>query len=1032
EAGNASTETFTITVEAADTTAPVISPIEDVIGTEGALIDPVTVVTDDPDATVTVEGLPEGVTFDPATGEITGTPTVPGTYEVVVTATDEAGNASTETFTITVEAAETTPDEPSINPGTAVDEVPNDGTGKVLDDTITNPTDTTVGTVVDQDGNPIEGATVDIDADGTITVTVPEGTDPGDAVVVITDGDTEVGRIPVEIVDTTPTPEAPSINPGTVVDEIPAGEPTDLDDTVTNPTDNMGGTITDENGNPIPGTVVVDPDTGVITVTVPGDTPAGPVTIQITDDQGNPVGDPINATVTTDTPTETIADTLNPSYPTGTTVQQAPETPVTVAPTENGNPLPAEQVAGFTQMAGWPADAGWASLDITTGEITLNPTLAVAPDTYDFPVQVRYTDGSTDLLVLTVEVTEAPEINSEADLNQPVYNADSEVVQGGAIVIPAPANADGTPLPVSEDGLTQTTFDRTADTPAWVIVNTDGSLAVNPPADLPAGEYLIPVLVTYPDGSTETITAPVTVTEVADTTAPVIAPIANVTVTEDEHIAPITVSTDDPDANVTVAGLPEGLTFDAVTGQITGTPTVPGTSTVTVTASDDAGNSSTATFTITVEAAETTPDEPSINPGTAVDEVPNDGTGKVLDDTITNPTDTTVGTVVDQDGNPIEGATVDIDADGTITVTVPEGTDPGDAVVVITDGDTEVGRIPVEIVDTTPTPEAPSINPGTVVDEIPAGEPTDLDDTVTNPTDNMGGTITDENGNPIPGTVVVDPDTGVITVTVPGDTPAGPVTIQITDDQGNPVGDPINATVTTDIPTGSIADNTTPVYIGGDAQPGTTVTIPNVGDALPAGTTVTVDESNLPDGWEVSVGADGTITVTVPDTALPGESVTLPVTITYSDGSVDTVMPAVNVADETGVVPGGSSSGRCILTGMAVGLPLLFLIPVGLADQLNIPGMNPMINEIQRSLQASNTQLQNNLGIYNGPQAQLIDQIGAELGRNEAVRGAGLVLLGLLAGKLLLDACAPGSAGSSLSSVSSLSSTDDGSAVSDE
>ncbi|MFC6146830.1 YPDG domain-containing protein, partial [Corynebacterium nasicanis] len=358
------------------------------------------------------------------------------------------------------------------------------------------------------------------------------------------------------------------------------------------------------------------------------------------------------------------------------------------------------------------------------------------------------------------------------------------------------------------------------------------------------------------------------------------------------------------------------------------------------------------------------------------------------------------------------------------------------AVVVITDGGVTVGEIPVEIVDTTPAPDAPSINPGTVVDEIPAGTPTDLDDKVENPTDNMGGTITDQNGTPIPGTVTVDPVTGAITVTVPADTPAGPVTIQITDAEGNPVGAPIDANVTNDTPTGTTADNTTPVYIGGDAKPGTTVVIPNIGDALPAGTTVTVDESALPAGWSVTVSPDGTLTVTVPGNALPGESVTLPLTITYPDGSIDTANPVVTVSDEDGVVPGGSSSDRCIMTGMAVGVPLLFLIPMGLADQLNIPGMNPMLAEIQRSLQATNSQLQQNIGIYNGPQAQLVNQINNELGalgRNEFVRGAGLVLLGLLASKLLIDACAPGAGGSSaLSSLSSLSSTDDGSAVTDE
>ncbi|MFC6146828.1 hypothetical protein, partial [Corynebacterium nasicanis] len=64
-----------------------------------------------------------------------------------------------------VEIVDTTPapDAPVIVPGTVVDQAPNDGSGQVLDDTITNPTDTTTGTVNDADGNPIAGATVVVD-----------------------------------------------------------------------------------------------------------------------------------------------------------------------------------------------------------------------------------------------------------------------------------------------------------------------------------------------------------------------------------------------------------------------------------------------------------------------------------------------------------------------------------------------------------------------------------------------------------------------------------------------------------------------------------------------------------------------------------------------------------------------------------------------------------------------------------------------------------------------------------------------------
>ncbi|MCX2481276.1 putative Ig domain-containing protein [Pedobacter sp. MC2016-15] len=49
-----------------------------------------------------VNGLPPGLTFNPATREITGTPTVGGTFPVVLTVTDGNGSTATATYTIIV------------------------------------------------------------------------------------------------------------------------------------------------------------------------------------------------------------------------------------------------------------------------------------------------------------------------------------------------------------------------------------------------------------------------------------------------------------------------------------------------------------------------------------------------------------------------------------------------------------------------------------------------------------------------------------------------------------------------------------------------------------------------------------------------------------------------------------------------------------------------------------------------------------------------------------------------------------------
>ncbi|WMM09491.1 putative Ig domain-containing protein [Staphylococcus simulans] len=102
-AGLTTTKTFKYIV--ADTKAPTITPIENKTTEAYTAIAPITLSADDNSKvapTLTVAGLPAGLTFDPATKQITGTPTAEGTSTVTITATDAAQNAATSTFDITV------------------------------------------------------------------------------------------------------------------------------------------------------------------------------------------------------------------------------------------------------------------------------------------------------------------------------------------------------------------------------------------------------------------------------------------------------------------------------------------------------------------------------------------------------------------------------------------------------------------------------------------------------------------------------------------------------------------------------------------------------------------------------------------------------------------------------------------------------------------------------------------------------------------------------------------------------------------
>ncbi len=92
-----------------DIKAPEINAIGDQTVVEGNAISEITVTTDDPTATVTVSGLPNGVTY--SNGKISGTPAVNNwgpneetkEFTVTVEAKDPTGNTTTKTFKITVQ-----------------------------------------------------------------------------------------------------------------------------------------------------------------------------------------------------------------------------------------------------------------------------------------------------------------------------------------------------------------------------------------------------------------------------------------------------------------------------------------------------------------------------------------------------------------------------------------------------------------------------------------------------------------------------------------------------------------------------------------------------------------------------------------------------------------------------------------------------------------------------------------------------------------------------------------------------------------
>ncbi|MCZ2118230.1 YPDG domain-containing protein, partial [Corynebacterium sp. MC-17D] len=331
-------------------------------------------------------------------------------------------------------------------------------------------------------------------------------------------------------------------------------------------------------------------------------------------------------------------------------------------------------------------------------------------DTITVPVVVTYPDGSKDNVNVTVTVEEPGA--KTADQVEPKYE-DGKGKPGEDATVPAPkfTDKDGKDTKAPE-GAKFTPGDNAPD--GVKVDETTGEITVPVPEDAKPGDTItVPVVVTYPDGSKDNVNVTVTVTE--------------------KDVPPVPGSKDNesyepeykpgsgkPGEDATVdkpvfkdkdgkeATPPADTKFDKGEGAPENA-TVKEDGSVTVPVPEDAkpGDKITVPVEVTYPdgskdnvdvTVEVQPKDPSVIPGDNTT-VPADNTphevGKVE-----NPKGDESGKLVDKDGNEIPGSKVEIDEDGNVKVTVPEGTDPQDAKVVVTDkGGKTVGEIDVKIVD---------------------------------------------------------------------------------------------------------------------------------------------------------------------------------------------------------------------------------------------------------------------------------------------------------------------------------------------
>lgn len=139
-------------------------------------------------------------------------------------------------------------------------------------------------------------------------------------------------------------------------------------------------------------------------------------------------------------------------------------------------------------------------------------TWAITPDTntvgtQSVLVKVTYPDNSVDYVPVNVTVKDNL---SDADKYQPEYAPVSVEPGTTATAKPTWSTENGNEGEPTGETFTPVTKGDNL-TPAWAQVATDGTVTLNPRADQKPGDYLIPVTVTYADGTSEVVNVPVAV-----------------------------------------------------------------------------------------------------------------------------------------------------------------------------------------------------------------------------------------------------------------------------------------------------------------------------------------------------------------------------------------------------------------------------------------------------------------------------------------------------------------------------------------
>ncbi len=150
-------------------------------------------------------------------------------------------------------------------------------------------------------------------------------------------------------------------------------------------------------------------------------------------------------------------------------------------------PAPTDVAEGATFEKGNGAPE-WVTVN-ADGTVTAKPGTDVEAKEYTVPVKVSYKDGSGDDTTVNITVTVKP----ANEIYDPSFE-DVSVKPGETVTSKVPGDTgEGAKFTAGEGA------------PEWATVNPDGTVTLKPGKDVEPGEYTVPVVVTYPDGSTSTV-----------------------------------------------------------------------------------------------------------------------------------------------------------------------------------------------------------------------------------------------------------------------------------------------------------------------------------------------------------------------------------------------------------------------------------------------------------------------------------------------------------------------------------------------